>query len=65
SCSLGCEKIPAVQRGDYLAACEQFFEIVTRAQFLVVEDAVPQGWSCDMKFRLSKKIYRVVHGSNI
>jgi hypothetical protein len=61
SCSLGCEKIPAVQRGDNLAACEQFFEIVAIAQFLIVENALPESRSDVAKFRCVKEIRREKH----
>src|SRR5450631_2197227 len=61
SCSLGCEKIPAVQHGDDLAACEQFFEIVAIAQFLIVEDAFPESGSNGAKFGGVKEIRRGNH----
>ena len=59
--SLGCEKIPAVQHGDDLAAREQFFEVIALAQFLMVEDAFPEGGSGDAKFGLAKEIDGDVH----
>jgi hypothetical protein len=54
--SSGCEKIPTVQHGDDLAAREQFFEVIALAQFLIVEDAFPEGESGDAKFGLAKEI---------
>ena len=40
---------------------EQFFEVIALAQFLMVEDAFPEGGSGDAKFGLAKEIDGEAH----
>jgi hypothetical protein len=62
-CSLGCEKVPSVQHGDDLAAREQFFKVVAIAQFFGGQNPFPEASTDRLKFRLTKKIGAIAHGS--
>ena len=44
---------------------EQFFEVIALAQFLIVEDALPEGGSSDAKFGLTKEIDGEAHALNL